>query len=166
MDKRSTEENAGREERTLLNTMRMGIRQMPVWGRYVLISLFCLLFSRIYAVFSHEVSSLWMSLLFLWPLSGALPALLLEKGILPPYPEGPEDSAGADGPQLYPGELMHDLCRFGIAALTAASLLKGILEIAGTDSVYTDLLLAAGALMLAAGVLYYFGALFMKRHGS
>ena len=44
-----------------------------------------------------------------------------------------------------------DLYHFGVAALTVASLLKGILEIAGTDSGYPGLLLFAGAAMLAIG---------------
>ncbi|MDO5133326.1 MAG: hypothetical protein Q4D81_10130 [Eubacteriales bacterium] len=46
-----------------------------------------------------------------------------------------------------------DLYRFGIAALTVASLLTGILEIAGTDSDYPGFLRMAGAGMLAAGAL-------------
>ena len=53
------------------------------------------------------------------------------------------------------GGIPRDIYRFGIAALTCASLLKGILEIAGTDSVFADLLLAAGFVMLLAGAAGY-----------
>jgi hypothetical protein len=53
------------------------------------------------------------------------------------------------------GNIQADIWRFGIAALTAAGLLKGILEIAGTESIYPDVLLAGGGLMLAAGAVLY-----------
>ena len=53
------------------------------------------------------------------------------------------------------GNIQADLWRFGIAALTAAGLLKGILEIAGTDSIYPDFLQAGGGLMLAVAAVLY-----------
>lgn len=106
---------------------------------YLGTAVFCAVFSRIYGHFSHEIRSPWMTWLFLWPLAGGyLPALLQAVGILPVF-----------------SGWRTDLYRFGIAAGSTASLLKGILEIAGTDSFYPDLLLYAGIAMLAAGAILY-----------
>lgn len=44
-----------------------------------------------------------------------------------------------------------DLCRFGIAALTVSSLLYGILDIAGTDSVYPGFLFSGGTALFVVG---------------
>ena len=73
-----------------------------------------------------------------------------------PLSEGktPDDSVAASrrsGEALTPQTISH-LAR---AALTAAGLLKGILEIAGTDSVYPDFLQAGGGLMLAVAAVLY-----------
>ena len=158
--------------------------------RYLGISAFCLIFSRIYGLFSHGIRSPWMTFLAAWPfLLGALPTalrLVLKGPRTGPEPQRPEaeavsgdrsrantkeagsssgegEAAYAQRPETGQGEkeaaarrqvrltLMTDLYPFGIAALTVASLLKGILEIAGTDSLYPDLLLGAGALMTLAG---------------
>lgn len=131
--------------------------------RYVMIAAFCVVFAAVYGHFSHEIRSVWMSALFVWPLAlGGLPALLQELGILPVFEEkpaapeaGPAADTGLRDHSLCMGNIQADLWRFGIAALTAAGLLKGILEIAGTDSIYPDFLLAGGGLMLAAGAVLY-----------
>ena len=54
------------------------------------------------------------------------------------------------------GEVMKDIYRFGIAAVTVSSFLKGVLEIAGTDSFYPDVLRYAGAVMLVCGAAGFF----------
>ena len=159
--------------------------------RYLMIAAFFVVFAAVYGHFSHEISSVWMSTLFVWPLAlGGLPALLQELGILPVFEEktaGPGSGAGdrdlqgtrgvpvpmektkqgsgdrraekneaADADRsVTPGNIQADLWRFGIAALTAAGLLKGILEIAGTDSAYPDFLQAGGGLMLAVAAVLY-----------
>lgn len=116
--------------------------------RYLAVSAFCLLFSVVYSLFSHGIHSPWMRWLAAWPfVLGAVPALIL--------------AARRPGSQTAGGyrvkeEIFKDIYRFGIAAVTVASLLKGILEIAGTDSLYPTVLLFAGAGMLlfgAAGLL-------------
>lgn len=119
--------------------------------RYLAITLFCTVFSAVYHYFSHGVHSPWMRFLPLLPLLlGVVPSGLTLAGILPPAPEaGGEGSVTRD---IY----LRELYPFGIAAVTAASALKGILEIAGTDSSYPDYLLCAGVLMLAAGALTRF----------
>ena len=131
--------------------------------RYVMIAAFCVVFAAVYGHFSHEISYVWMSTLFVWPLTlGGLPALLQELGILPVFEVRPKatesgQAAGTDvqNDSLCMGNIQADLWRFGIAALTAAELLKGILEIAGTDSVYPDFLQAGGGLMLAVAAVLY-----------
>lgn len=115
---------------------------------YLGIAVFCAVFSRIYGHFSHEIRSPWMTWLFLWPLAGGyLPALLQAVGVLPVF-----------------SGWKTDLYRFGIAAGATASLLKGILEIAGTDSLYPDLLLYAGGAMLAAGIVLYSAEVWKARN--
>ena len=116
--------------------------------RYLVITLFCTVFSAVYHYYSHGIHSLWMRFLPLYPLLlGLVPSALTVAGALPPAPgTGEEGSVTRD---MY----LRELYPFGIAAVTVASALKGILEIAGTDSSYPDYLLCAGVLMLVAGAL-------------
>lgn len=116
--------------------------------RYLAITAFCLLVSLIYGHFSHGIHSFWMNWLAFWPLIlGAVPAALSAADIFPF--RGTTDERGA-------GEVMKDIYRFGIAAVTVSSFLKGVLEIAGTDSVYPDVLRYAGAVMLVCGAAGFF----------
>jgi len=104
---------------------------------YLGLSLFCLVFFLIYNRFSHGVHSPYMTYLFLWPLlMGAVPAFLL--GFLK------ED--------FPPGKHEENLYFFGVETLTMSSLLRGILDIAGTASVFQRYLMAAGAFLSAAGL--------------
>ena len=154
-------------ERTdLTERIKRGPGAGAPWRRYLAAAVFFAVFSSIYNRFSHEIRSPWMTFLCLWPLlCGCVPAVLMEKGILP-HPLRFEYSARSELPEGVVGKetantpgamdsLRTDIYHFGVAALTAASLLKGILEIAGTDSVYTDVLLFAGLVMLAAGIFFY-----------
>lgn len=120
--------------------------------RYLLISAFCLVFYLIYNRFAHDIHSPWMTWLFAWPLVlGAVPAALEYLGILP----GTRRTL-AKGEEI--GGMQKDLYRFGVAALTVSSLLRGILKIAGTDSRYARFLLLAGLVMTVAGAVSYFAA--------
>lgn len=128
-------------------------RYKKILIRYLLISAFCAVFYLIYNRFAHEVHSPWMTWLFAWPLVlGAFPAALEYLGILPGTGSGFRNRPEIGGQQK-------DIYRFGIAALTVASLLKGILKIAGTDSIYAGYLLYAGILMAAGGAVSYFAAI-------
>ncbi len=140
--------------------------------RYAAVTAFCGIFSIIYNHFSHGIHSVWMSGLAAWPfILGLVPAVLLNRILFPAgesqtgAPErkssgrASEEGQGEDGEQPAPPpvEILKDVYRFGIAAVTAASCLKGVLEIAGTGSVYPDLLFYAGLAMLivgAGGVLF------------
>lgn len=147
-------------------------REIPL--RYLAITVFCFIVSVIYGRFSHGIHSFWMQYLALWPLIlGLIPALLAAAGIFPFWEKRvgetneSSDSRGlvrrgqeaADGPvgraevfdEASVSEVLKDIYRFGIAAVTVSSFLKGVLEIAGTDSVYPSVLLYAGAVMLLCG---------------
>lgn len=55
----------------------------------------------------------------------------------------------------------------GVAALTVSSMLRGIMDIAGTGSVYQTWMLYAGAVMAAAGaVIFAVAVLVGKSNGS
>ena len=106
---------------------------------YLFISAFCLLIFLVYNIFSHGVLSFFMTFLFLWPLVlGVFPAFLLFL-------------------QMKNKRVFLRSCvplrlwRSGVAAVTMASLLRGVFEIAGTDSIHTAVLFAAGLGFLAVG---------------
>lgn len=85
-----------------------------------------------------------MSWSFLYPLLlGFLPCLLIAK-------------IGLSAPSTLAAHLYH----FGIATITTASILQGILEIAGTGSLYPGWLGALGVAEIFAGIAVY---LFSKR---
>ena len=154
-----------------INNLRR--RQRGVLFRYLAVSIFCLVFFVVYSHFSHGIQSFWMTFLFVWPLIlGGIPALLILCGILSDTEEEAVhnktiESAGQKKKeeeqgyidtlkQLWKtGGMQKDLYRFGIASVTAASFLKGALEIAGTDSLYPNLLLFVGILLLVTGAVFY-----------
>ena len=114
---------------------------------------FCFLFFLIYDRFSHGVRSFYMTYLWLWPfVFGFLPSLVLAW-----WGQG---EAAADNTAGLPGKRgilrrslrsRRDFYHYGVITLTAASLLKGIFEIAGTGSVHTTILFAVGFILLLAG---------------
>ena len=92
-------------------------RYASVIGAYLLSTALCALFGAVYELFSHEVYSYYMIYAFAFPLLlGAVPFFLMQKADMP-FHEGAAD-------------LIHS----GVAALTAGSLLKGILVIYGTSN--------------------------------
>ncbi len=108
---------------------------------YLVVTGICIVIPLIYYRFTHGVHSLYLTLLFLWPLIlGVLPSYL--KCLLP---------------RLRPQrKLSANLYHPGVAALTVASLLQGILEIAGTTSGFQTLLMAAGILLVVGAALAWF----------
>lgn len=108
---------------------------------YVGVTIFCLVFYLIYNQFSHGVHSPFMTFLFAWPLVlGVLPSLMR---VLFHF--------GHKG-----GFCSVNLYHSGVAALTVSSLLRGILDIAGSSSDYQGYLMLAGTIMLATGIVLYF----------
>lgn len=107
---------------------------------YLPITVFCFVFFLVYDRFSHGVRSPYMTYLFAWPLVlGLLPSVLL--WLFPRIRRQKRISA--------------DLYHAGVAAVTVSSMLRGILEIAGTGSDYQQWLMIAGGVLLLGGIIAY-----------
>lgn len=118
---------------------------------FLAVSVFCIVFNKIYAVFGHGVSSDSMTFMFLYPLlCGALPFLLI-------WFAGPQPDTVA----FY--RFSYNIFNSGIALLTVGSLLNGIFEIAGTSSVYLIVFTVFGWTFLSVGIIVYMVNLF-RRH--
>lgn len=112
---------------------------------YLAVSALSILFDRVYALYGHGVYSASMSLMFLYSLlGGALVFSLL-------WLFGPEDA------KISHSRLFYNLYNSGVAALMAGSLLKGVLDIAGTSSAYLPVYRLAGFLLAGVGALGYTG---------
>ena len=106
---------------------------------YAGVTMFCLAFSTIYARYSHNVSSDYMTYFFVCPLLlGCVPALLLMKV--------------SEIGKL--GRISYNAYHSGVAALTVSSMLRGIFEIAGTSSEFQTYLTYAGLVMAGVGILF------------
>lgn len=98
--------------------------------------------SFVYGIFGHGVHSGYMTWMFLYPLVGGAVLYSIICLTIP----------GVIRLQQY--RFFFNLYNSGIATLTLGSFLKGILHIAGTDSVYTACFDAAGWAMTAAGLAF------------
>ena len=86
---------------------------------YFLISLFCILFSAIYELFSHGVYSFYMIFAFAFPLvGGTLPFFVI----------------ALSHAKKYPGIVARNLYHSGIATLIVGSIVHGVLDIYGTTN--------------------------------
>lgn len=110
-------------------------------GAYFIASVAAIAIDQIYGVYSHGVDSAAMTWMFLYPLvGGALICLLIGK--LVPH-------IATSGRLRW----FLNLHNSGIAALTIASLLKGVFEIAGTNSPHLVYYSAAGWGFIVAGLI-------------
>ena len=101
---------------------------------YLFSTVGCILFGAVYELFSHGVRSCFMICAFAFPLLlGAIPFFLLRK-------RG----------KSFPGRAA-DLIHAGVAALTAGSILQGVLEIYGTSNPLTAVYWTAGGVLVSAG---------------
>jgi hypothetical protein len=118
-----------------LSVMKKGQRLWP----YLAVAALCVIVDNIYALYGHGVRSSAMDFMFLYPLLGGFIIKFLSLHV-----HG-DDSQGWKriGVNLY---------NSGIAALTCGSLLRGIVEIAGTDSVYINYFFVAGGIMVFCGI--------------
>ena len=104
---------------------------------YMNVSVFCALITHIYAIFGHGIRSVFMDYMFLVPfLAGALFFYVLGK-------------IGISKESIRPG---YNIYNSAVAAITAACMLKGIVIIAGTESIYITLLFITGVIMLLLGI--------------
>ena len=104
----------------------------------------CLLFFLIYDQFSHNVRSMYMTYLFLWPLIlGAFPY-----GILTFLTRRPNSIR-------LPCNESRLFYNLGLESFTMSSLLRGIFEIAGTASIFQTYLMYGGIVLLIIGIMFY-----------
>jgi hypothetical protein len=110
---------------------------------YLILTVVAVVVNYVYGLFGHGVHSAAMTWMFLYPLmGGALIYFLLERF----FP---------DVKTLKAFRLGYNSYNSGIATLTLGSFLKGILEIAGTDSGYLIVFTAVGGLALGMGLLIF-----------
>ena len=120
-------------------------------GIYLAVSIGCIIFNKVYALFGHGVSSGSMTFMFLYPLFlGALPFFILWLFV-----------KQADKLRYY--RTAYNCWNSGIALLVIESLLNGIFEIAGTSSPYLPAFTVAGRAMLAAGAVIFILNLIRRR---
>lgn len=105
---------------------------------YLGFTLFCLLFTYVYMLYSHDVYSDYMTYLFAWPLSGGVIAVI---GLLI-----------ARGKQI---RLAFNTYNSGVAILTFGSLFRGILDIAHATSIYEIIFWIVGGIVMAAGIIIF-----------
>ncbi|RIX48664.1 hypothetical protein D3P08_24500 [Paenibacillus nanensis] len=123
-----------------------------VWGHLIAAAAAAAV-DKVYGIYSHGVDSAAMSWMFLYPLvGGALYCFIMGR--------------------LFPSITHSVSCRVflnlhnsGIAALTIASLLSGVFEIAGTNSSHLFYYDAAGWGFIAAGLITAAGPLAVRRRG-
>lgn len=105
---------------------------------YVLLTLFCILFNFIYSIFGHGVSSAFMTYMFLIPLIlGFIPYLLL--GLTKKHPK----------------RLEYNLYNCGIITLLVGSLINGILEIAGTNTIFQNVYYIIGICLIVISTIIF-----------
>jgi hypothetical protein len=108
---------------------------------YLAISAFTFIINKVYAIFGHGVSSDAMTWAFLYPLIGGALFFLLLGLLLPRI-------------NYFAGyRLLYNSYNSGIAVLTVGSLLKGVMEIAGTNSPYLKMYTMIGYGFMAFGLI-------------
>jgi hypothetical protein len=114
-----------------------------IWA-YLILSVAAVVIDKVYDAFGHGVDSAAMTWMFLYPLLGGALFYFIIKTLIPHI------TKFADC------RVFLNLYNSGIAALTLASLLKGILEIAGTNSPYLKYYYMTGGIFIAAGLIIIF----------
>lgn len=102
------------------------------------VALFCAVFYRIYDLFSHGVQSFFMTFLFLPPLIDGCIQLFFAFLCKNRF-----------------SRLADNLFHAGTAAVTVGFLLRGIFEIAGTDSPYLAVFFAVGSFLLLLSLIFF-----------
>lgn len=111
---------------------------------YLLLSLIVIAINYVYGLFGHGVHSSAMTWMFLYPLLGGVGLSLLIYRLAPNIT------------QLKGYRLFYNCNNSGIAALTLGSFLKGILDIAGTNSQYIILFYVTGWLFVSGSLILLF----------
>ena len=119
---------------------------------YTAVSVLCIVITNVYARFGHGVRSDYMDFMFLYPLLGGTAVFLLLALLWPALPEGMRKRS----------RMGYNLYNSGIACLTSAAMLTGIMEIAGTGSRWIQTIEGSGIVLLAAAVGFQIMGLFMR----
>ncbi len=107
---------------------------------YVIVTLTCAIVAFVYAQFSHGVSSPHMTYLFAYPL-----LMGVNVGLLAMIFARCE-------PQSF---LATHLYHTGVVAFILSSTLRGVFEIAGTSSIYEDVLFIIGVGLITGSIICY-----------
>lgn len=105
--------------------------------KYVFTTLFCIVFNYIYSIFSHGVSSPFMSYAFVFSLVLGVVGFTLF------------------GRLNLDNRIAVNLYNAGIATLTVGSILRGIIDIAGADTTYPAWYFFVGTVFVAIGGIMY-----------
>ncbi len=116
-----------------------------------LTTVFVFVFAKIYGIFSHGVSSAFMSYAFLLPLSLIFFPKLLNLCTGNRLWNGSLDTEEEEGKKLFLSSLASFLWKSGVAVLTVGSLYKGVLDIYGTSGSCEWIYLVVGIVTLAVG---------------
>ena len=116
-----------------------------------LTTVFVFVFAKIYGIFSHGVSSVFMSYAFLLPLSLIFLPKLLNLCTGNRLWNGSLDTEEEEGKKLFLSSLASFLWKSGVAVLTVGSLYKGVLDIYGTSGSFEWVYLVVGVLTLVSG---------------
>ena len=116
-----------------------------------LTTVFVFVFAKIYGIFSHGVSSAFMSYAFLLPLSLIFFPKLLNLCTGNRLWNGSLDTEEEEGKKLFLSSLASFLWKSGVAVLTVGSLYKGVLDIYGTSGSFEWVYLVVGVLILVSG---------------
>jgi hypothetical protein len=121
---------------------------------YLILTVVSIAVANIYAQFGHGVHSAAMTLMFLYPLLGGT-LFYFTLGLIVPRISDRRNY-----------RLFYNIYNSGIAVLTVGSLLKGILDIAGTASGYVQLFQVTGWAGAAAGWVCLIAMVFKRRERS
>jgi hypothetical protein len=111
---------------------------------YLILSVIAVIVDKVYGIFSHGVASKAMTWMFLYPLLGGA---LFYSAINLFFP----NIIKVTGYRVF-----YNIYNSGIATLTFGSFLKGILEIAGTNSDYLVFFYIVGGAFILAGFIMMF----------
>lgn len=111
---------------------------------YLILSVIAVIVDKVYGIFSHGVASKAMTWMFLYPLLGGA---LFYSAINLFFP----NIIKFTGYRVF-----YNIYNSGIATLTFGSFLKGILEIAGTNSDYLVFFYIVGVAFILAGFIMMF----------
>ena len=110
---------------------------------YLYVSILCIVVTNVYALYGHGVRSASMDFMFLYPLLCGTVVFLLVSLFLSRVPERLRVIS----------RLGYNVYNSGVASLTSAGMLAGIMEIAGTGSKWVPYFNITGVALLAVGII-------------